>query len=54
MLRYSLYNDDWVLEPNSSEYGSDNSSAAENQQERLIKIGWITGYVDGEGCFSIT
>jgi hypothetical protein len=53
MLRYSLYNDDWVLEPNSSEYGSDNSSAAENQQERLIKIGWITGYVDGEGCFSI-
>ena len=53
MLRYSSYNDDWVLEPNSSEYGSDNSSAAENQQERLIKIGWITGYVDGEGCFSI-
>src|ERR1700728_2988019 len=53
MLRYSSYKDDWVLEPNSSEYGSDNSSAAENQQERLIKIGWITGYVDGEGCFSI-
>jgi hypothetical protein len=35
------------------ELGSDNPSAAENQQERLIKIGWITGYVDGEGCFSI-
>jgi hypothetical protein len=34
-------------------YSSDNSSAAENQQERLIKIGWITGFVDGEGCFSI-
>ncbi|SRR6266446_5284871 len=53
MLRYSSYNDDWVLEPNSSEYGSDNSSAAENQQERLVRIGWITGFVDGEGCFSI-
>lgn len=25
----------------------------DNQQERLIKIGWVTGYVDGEGCFSI-
>src|SRR5271163_3730168 len=34
-------------------HSSDNSSAAENQQERLIKIGWITGFVDGEGCFSI-
>jgi hypothetical protein len=54
MLRYSSYSDDWVREPNPVEsYGSDNSSAAENQQERLIKIGWITGYVDGEGCFSI-
>src|SRR3984957_4156866 len=54
MLRYSSYSEDWVREPNSIEpYGSDNSSAAENQQERLIKIGWITGFVDGEGCFSI-
>jgi len=54
MLRYSLYNEAQVREPNLFEsYGSDNSSAAENQQERLIKIGWITGYVDGEGCFSI-
>ena len=26
---------------------------AENQQERLITIGWIIGFVDGEGCFSI-
>ncbi len=54
MLRYSLYNEDQIREPDLFEsYGSDNSSAAENQQERLIKIGWITGYVDGEGCFSI-
>jgi hypothetical protein len=54
MLRYSSYSEGWVREPNSFEpYGSDNSSAADNQQERLIKIGWITGYVDGEGCFSI-
>jgi hypothetical protein len=30
---------------------SDNPTDADNQQERLI--GWITGFVDGEGCFSI-
>jgi hypothetical protein len=54
MLRYSLYNEDRVCEPDLFEsYSSDNSSAAENQQERLIKVGWITGFVDGEGCFSI-
>ncbi|MBI5466078.1 MAG: LAGLIDADG family homing endonuclease [Candidatus Kerfeldbacteria bacterium] len=28
-------------------------SHADNQQERLMKIGWILGFVDGEGCFSI-
>ncbi len=54
MLRYSLCDNDWVRESNpSEEHGSDKSSAADNQQERLIKIGWITGFVDGEGCFSI-
>jgi hypothetical protein len=54
MLRYSLYDEGWVREPNLPEaYGSDNSSAADNQQERLIKVGWISGFVDGEGCFSI-
>jgi hypothetical protein len=30
---------------------SENISLADNQQERLI--GWILGFVDGEGCFSI-
>ena len=35
-------------------YGSNNVSGAENQQERLIEFrGWVTGFVDGEGCFSI-
>jgi len=34
-------------------YHSKNTSRADNQQERLIKIGWIAGFVDGEGCFSI-
>jgi hypothetical protein len=33
--------------------GSDNPGGAENQQERLITIGWVIGFVDGEGCFSI-
>lgn len=28
-------------------------SGAGNQQERLTQQGWVTGFVDGEGCFSI-
>jgi LAGLIDADG DNA endonuclease family protein len=32
--------------------GSDNATGAENQQERLSTIGWVVGFVDGEGCFS--
>jgi hypothetical protein len=32
--------------------GSDNVWSAENQQERLTTIGWLVGFVDGEGCFS--
>ncbi len=27
--------------------------SADNQQERLIRVGWVVGFVDGEGCFSI-
>ena len=35
-------------------YSGDNVSGAENQQERLIEFrGWVVGFVDGEGCFSI-
>ena len=26
---------------------------AENQQERLVRAGWVAGFVEGEGCFSI-
>jgi hypothetical protein len=32
---------------------SDNLDGADNQQERLIQLGWVIGFVDGEGCFSI-
>jgi hypothetical protein len=32
---------------------SENPSGAENQQERLLRIGWVIGFVDGEGCFSV-
>ncbi len=32
---------------------SDNPEGAENQQERLRQQGWVIGFVDGEGCFSI-
>ena len=28
-------------------------SSADNQQERLKTVGWVVGFVDGEGCFSI-
>lgn len=28
--------------------------APEDQQERLKDIGWVVGFVDGEGCFSMT
>ena len=33
---------------------SENESSADNQQERLYQAGWIVGFVDGEGCFSIS
>ncbi len=42
-----------VLTVGSLPMGSDNPVGAENQQERLIRIGWVVGFVDGEGCFSI-
>lgn len=32
---------------------SKNTTRADNQQERLIKTGWVIGFVDGEGCFSV-
>jgi LAGLIDADG endonuclease len=39
--------------------GSDNPTVSdrkqitpENQQERLTYVGWVVGFVDGEGCFS--
>lgn len=34
-------------------FDSENAPGADNQQERLIRIGWVVGFVDGEGCFSI-
>jgi LAGLIDADG endonuclease len=33
--------------------GSDKPIGAEDQQERLIRVGWVVGFVDGDGCFSI-
>lgn len=34
-------------------FGSNNAPSADNQQERLAISHWITGFVDGEGCFSV-
>lgn len=28
-------------------------SGADDQQERLRTVGWVVGFVDGEGCFSV-
>jgi len=60
MLRYSLCDNDWVRESNSAaSYSSDNSLAAENQQERLSiqerKCWFLAGLIEGEGslCVSI-
>ena len=33
---------------------SKNAFSADNQQERLKMSGWIVGFVDGEGCFSVS
>lgn len=32
---------------------SNKASGSSNQQERLGLIGWIVGFVDGEGCFTV-
>jgi LAGLIDADG endonuclease len=32
--------------------GGAQGATPENQQERLEDIGWVVGFVDGEGCFS--
>ena len=34
--------------------GSDNPTGAVNQQERPGAEQWVVGFVDGEGCFSIS
>ena len=52
------YKSGYMLEhPSISQYlrysEGDNLWSADNQQERLVRIGWILGFVDGEGCFSI-
>lgn len=54
MLEYPCiprYSFDKLTSNGVCEASSDNPTDADNQQERLI--GWITGFVDGEGCFSI-
>lgn len=32
----------------------DKATAAGNQQERLKTVGWVVGYTDGEGCFTVS
>lgn len=35
-------------------YQSKNDTSRDNQQERLRTANWIVGFVDGEGCFSVS
>ncbi len=42
-----------LLTVRGDRYGSDNVSGADDQQERLRLEGWIAGFIDGEGCFSV-
>jgi len=39
--------------PGAVHASGDNPTSAGNQQERLIQFGWVIGFVDGEGCFSL-
>jgi LAGLIDADG endonuclease len=46
--------------PSIPHYGSvrngryrDNVTGADNQQERLRLEGWVSGFIDGEGCFCV-
>ena len=41
----------YVAESSDSE--REKASSADNQQERLVRLGWVIGFVDGEGCFSL-
>jgi hypothetical protein len=45
----------YLVDVRSGVYHGDNVTGADNQQERLIEQrGWVIGFVDGEGCFSIS
>lgn len=33
---------------------SDNATGADNQQERLLNPWYVTGFFEGEGCFSVS
>jgi hypothetical protein len=37
---------------NNPMVGGMTRATPENQQERLMTIGWVVGFADGEGCFS--
>lgn len=40
--------------PRNKPRGGSHYEKPDNQQERLELIGWIKGFVDGEGCFSVS
>lgn len=43
-----------MLSKNASSVFQSKFEKPDNQQERLKMTGWIVGYVDGEGCFSVS
>jgi hypothetical protein len=44
---------EYLAVPEGVQESGDNPTSAGNQQERLIRLGWVIGFVDGEGCFSL-
>ena len=53
ILHYSSFETDAAVLYRRIMSGSDNVRGADNQQERLWICGWIAGFVDGEGSFSV-
>jgi hypothetical protein len=46
-------NPEYLAVPSAPQAPGDNPTSAGDQQERLIRLGWVIGFVDGEGCFSL-
>ncbi len=44
----------WARPNRRPRRGSDNVTGADNQQERPLNPWYVTGFIDAEGCFSVS